>query len=244
MRALGCWRVSPAGERKEDGLTFDTGGVVVARDGAKRSVKVAAFLTLISTLATVGCAAPSGPATGDGDATAPHRETVTASPELDGLTRQAVERWSVATGRDWTYVGAVEADVGADFHVQVGQPPETFVAFAYANGRIVVSPEWLATPELEAILMHELGHAFRGDHHDGPGVMYYGIGDGVMTPCLTPADLLWACQDYDCVDFGVECEQPTGPSLEPTAHAWALCPNRAERVGIEAGPTPRQLKSL
>lgn len=207
---------------------FEMGPVAVARRGATRGARFLGRLAMLGVLLTLGCSAPSGRGTGENEAKAQHPETVTASPELDGLTREAVERWAAATGRDWTYLGAVDEDSGADFHVQVGQPPDSFVAFAYANGRIVVSPDWMATPELGSILMHELGHAFRGDHHDGPGVMYYGIGDGVMTPCLTPADLLWACQDYDCGRFSVECEEPATPSLEPTRPVWALCPQEAE----------------
>jgi hypothetical protein len=68
---------------------------------------------------------------------------------------------------------------------------------------------------LGTVLMHELGHAFRGDHHEGAGVMYYAIGDGVITSCLTAADLEWACSAFACTDFAVECELPSSPFEHP-----------------------------
>jgi hypothetical protein len=100
----------------------------------------------------------------------------------------------------------------------------------------VVSPEWLRSPLLGTVLMHELGHAFRGDHHDGSGVMYYGIGDGVLTSCLTVADLDWACSAFACTDFAAECELPEPDSFE---HSELAELHAAERAGRELrqGPT-------
>lgn len=155
-------------------------------------------------------------------------ETVTASPELADSVASAVERWSAATGRPWVYAGAATEDVGASFHVAPGEPPEGFVAFAYANGRVVISPDWVTSPLIRTVLMHELGHAFRGDHHEGSGVMYYGIGDGVMTPCLTQADLVWACRDFSCTDFASECERPAIAALDPAV----VRARAADRVGL------------
>jgi len=156
-------------------------------------------------------------------------ETVTASPELADSVESAVNRWSAATGRPWVYGGAATEDVGANFHVAPGEPPEGYVAFAYANGRVVVSPDWVSSPLIRTVLMHEIGHAFRGDHHAGSGVMYYGIGDGVMTPCLTEADLAWACRDFGCTDFATECDRPALPALDP---AVARCAHAADHVGL------------
>jgi len=156
-------------------------------------------------------------------------ETVTASPELADSVESAVNRWSDATGRPWVYRGAATEDVGANFHVAPGEPPEGYVAFAYANGRVVVSPDWVSSPLIRTVLMHELGHAFRGDHHASSGVMYYGIGDGVMTPCLTEADLVWACRDFGCTDFASECDRPAIAAPEP---AVARCARAADRVGL------------
>ena len=141
-------------------------------------------------------------------------ETVTATPELDPWVRPVVERCTLATGRPWVYRGATTEDVGASFHAAAGDPPDEYVAFAYGNGRIVVNPEWLSSPLLGTVLMHELGHAFRGDHHEHSGVMYYGIGDGVMSSCLTAADLEWACQEFACTDFAAECELPESVELD------------------------------
>lgn len=163
-------------------------------------------------------------------------ETVTASPELGGWVELAVERWVMATGRPWVFGGATSEDVGANFHIAPGEPPPGYVAFAYGNGRVVVSPEWLGSPLLETVLMHELGHAFRGDHHEGSGVMYYAIGDGVMTSCLTPADLDWACRDFDCTDFASECAQPAVAEVERAE--LVPCFRAADRVGAATRPEP------
>jgi len=156
-------------------------------------------------------------------------ETVTATPELDPWVGPVVERWAAATGRAWVYQGAQTDDVGASFHAAVGEPPEGFTAFTYANGRVVVGSEWLSSPLLGMVLMHELGHAFRGDHHEGSGVMHYAIGDGVMTSCLTAADLEWACSAFACTDFAVECEPPNSAPSEPPEIGEL---HAARRVGL------------
>lgn len=167
-----------------------------------------------------------------GNGSAPHEaETVTATSELGTAVELAVGRWAAATGREWVYRGVVDSDVGASFHVQAGEPPEGFVAFAFANGRILVSPEWLDRQELPMILMHELGHAFRGDHHDHHGVMYYGLGDGIITNCITEADLEWACSDFQCTRFGVECSMPTVATVPDALPREHSCPLRAWQTG-------------
>ena len=127
------------------------------------------------------------------------------------------------------YGGGTTEDVGANFHVTPGEPPEGYVAFAYGNGRIVVSPDWVDSPLIGTVLLHELGHAFRGDHHEGSGVMYYGIGDGLMTSCLTAADLVWACRDFSCTDFAFECEQSPTADKSPVP---AETLRAVERVGL------------
>ena len=180
----------------------------------------------------LACASP--PVVERGDGAARSVETVTASPELAGWVQMAVERWSAATGRSWRYDGATSADLGATFHVAPGEPPAGYVAFAYGNGRVVVSPEWMESSLIGTVLMHELGHAFRGDHHEGGGVMYYALGDGVMTSCLTPADLVWACRDFDCTDFASECEQPV---VAQTARAeLGHCRSSAHRMNVPTAP--------
>ncbi len=183
--------------------------------------------------AALACGSPRVENHGEGTSSV---ETVTASPELAGWVELAVERWAMATGRPWVFGGATSADIGANFHIAPGAPPAGYVAFAYGNGRVVVAPEWLDSSLLGTVLMHELGHAFRGDHHEGSGVMYYAIGDGVMTSCLTPADMEWACRDFDCTDFASECTQPAGPELaraEPVP-----CFRAVDRVGSAGGPEP------
>ena len=157
-------------------------------------------------------------------------ETVTASPELGAWVASAVERWSAATGRSWVYGGTTSEDAGATFHIAPGEPPPGYVAFAYGNGRIVVSPAWVNSSLIGTVLMHELGHAFRGDHHEGSGVMYYALGDGVMTSCLTPADLVWACRDFECTDFASECEQPAAVA-EVEQPEVLRCLSAADRAG-------------
>lgn len=167
-------------------------------------------------------------------------ETVTASPELGVWVESAVERWSVATGRSWSYGGNTLQDSGADFHIAPGEPPPGYVAFAYGNGRIVVSPAWVNSSLISTVLMHELGHAFRGDHHEGGGVMYYALGDGVMTSCLTPADLVWACRDFECTGFASECEQPELAKVEQPE--MARCFSASDRLEtstrLQAQPSP------
>ena len=183
-------------------------------------------------VAALACASPPSVYDESHDADAETRisvETVTASPELADSVASAVDRWSAATGRSWVYAGAATEDVGANFHVAPGEPPEGFVAFAYGNGRVVVSPDWLTSPWIGTVLMHELGHAFRGDHHEGSGVMYYGIGDGVMTSCLTEADLVWACRDFGCTDFDSECDRPTTGAV---AQAVVRCARAAGHAGF------------
>ena len=179
--------------------------------------------------AALACASPlSGHSAGEAEAQS-SVEAVTASPELADWVRPAVERWAAATGRSWVFSGVTTEDIGAKFHVAPGEPPEGYVAFAYGNGRIVVSPDWADSPLIGTVLLHELGHAFRGDHHEGSGVMYYGIGDGLMTSCLTSADLVWACRDFSCTDFAFECEQAPA-AAEPPVLAEIL--RAGDRVGL------------
>jgi len=189
---------------------------------------------LVAAGAGAAALACGSPRVENSEAEAASVETVTASPEFGEWAELAVERWSAATGRPWVFGGATKEDIGATFHITAGEPPPGYVAFAYGNGRVVVSPEWLGSSLLGTVLMHELGHAFRGDHHEGGGVMYYAIGDGVMTSCLTPADLEWACRDFDCTDFASECAQPAIAEVERAE--GVPCFRATERVGAGAHP--------
>lgn len=187
-----------------------------------------ALVTIGAAIAALSCAPPS--AEGEHGDAGTSGETVTASPELSVWVEPAVERWAAATGRSWVYAGSAAEDVGASFHISPGEPPPGYVAFAYGDGRVVVSRAWLSSPFIGTVLMHELGHAFRGDHHAGSGVMYYAIGDGVMTSCLTPADLVWACRDFACNDFAAECEQPVVAAVERPQ--VARCLRAKDRVSL------------
>lgn len=193
-----------------------------------------ALVTAGAGAAVLACGAPRVENRSEAETTS--FETVTASPELAGWAELAVERWSIATGRPWVFGGATNEDVGATFHIAPGTPPPGFVAFAYGNGRVVVSPAWVGSSLIGTVLMHELGHAFRGDHHYGGGVMYYAIGDGVMTSCLTPADLEWACRDFECTDFASECSQPRADDVEQGE--LMPCFRATERVGTGARAEP------
>src|SRR5688572_3317967 len=85
-----------------------------------------ALLVVAVAASAFACAAPAGASHDTGVTSTQHGsiETVTATPELDPWVGPVVERWAAATGRSWTYHGASAEDVGANFHVAVGEPPE------------------------------------------------------------------------------------------------------------------------
>lgn len=167
------------------------------------------ILAIITCLVS-GCAAPvdvyeaasvETPAVADApDEAAALVETPAASVEtpedLRLVVARASARWRHATGRIWQ---------DGEIAVRYGEPGAGYIAFN--DGRtIVVRETWAASPQLETVVLHEIGHYYRGDHVDDAGehLMSSGL-HSESAGCITAADLAFVCEVYPCTVFAPEC---------------------------------------
>jgi len=112
-----------------------------------------------------------------------------------------MDRWTRATGVQWRIV-----EGSADLVVRVAGLEEGVAGRYYSSGEIRIDPR---VHDLEATLVHELGHALtpalvmvagEAAHHDDPGVMHSAGG-----ACINDADLALVCSEYACAEYSPEC---------------------------------------
>lgn len=159
-------------------------------------------LILCWTLTAAACAGCAGRVTSDPELleptepTASHVDQVwTTDPTLEPIVRAALVRWQRATGREWSFEPGPRT-------VAFGLLPPELIGWNDGTA-ITIDYTWAASPQLEAVVLHELGHYYAGSHvHDPRSIMAAGIGDQT---CLTYSDVYWACGHYACSQLAPEC---------------------------------------